>query len=96
MTLSPVTLHIHGKPVILTVETLAKTFTWFADNQRACAAAAKAGEFFVNDLARYTADCEAHAAAYDRHETSGNRLSLTFLQRAYFIQSGESVPMLSA
>ena len=89
------TLHVHGKPVTLTTETINAAWQWFADNQRECARAAQAGEFRVNDLARYVADCEQQAARYDAHDTGGRPLSLTFIQRAYFIQSGESVPMLA-
>lgn len=95
--IEPVTLHIHGKPVILTVETIKKTFQWYADNQRACAKAAQNGEFFVNDLEDYVSDCNARAQVYEAQIESGpfGRLSLAFLQRAYYIQSGESVPMLA-
>jgi len=86
-----VLIHIHNQPVTLTDETIDKTWRWFADHQRACATAATLGEFRVNDLSGYVADCLAEAARYDQHE---GRMSLTFIQRAYFIQSGESVPML--
>lgn len=95
--LEPVTLHVHGEPVVLTVETLAKTFQWFADNQRACAEGAQNGDFFVNDVENYVLDCNARAQVYEAQIEKGpfGRLSLAFLQRAYYIQSGESVPMLS-
>lgn len=92
---SPLTIHIHGKPVTLTPETLDLTWQWFADLDRECARAAQAGEFRVNDLPRYVADCEERAARYDAHDNGGRPLSLTFIQRAYFIQSGKSVPLLA-
>lgn len=85
-------IHIHNQPVTLTDETIDKTWQWFADHQRACAVAATLGEFRVNDLCGYVRECLDEAARYDRHE---GRISLTFVQRAYFIQSGESVPLLS-
>lgn len=93
-----VTIHIHGKPVILTAETIAATYQWFADHHRLCASEASAGAFFVNDLPSYVADCERQALEYEakKLDGAGGRMSLTFIQRAYFIQSGESVPMLAA
>jgi hypothetical protein len=88
-------VRIHGKPVTLTDATLDATWQWFANHERECARAAQAGEFRVNDLARYVEHCNQNAARYDAHNTEGRPLSLTFIQRAYFIQSGESVPMLA-
>lgn len=85
-------IHIHNQPVTLTDETLDKTWQHFADLERRCAVAATLGEFRVNDLRGYVRDCLENAARYDRHE---GRMSLTFVQQAYFIQSGESVPLLS-
>lgn len=92
---APLTIHVYGKPVVLTGETLDKTWQWFADNQRECARAAKAGEFFVNDVDSYVEHCEQKAQRYEAHDTESRRLSLTFVQRAHFIQSGQSVPMLT-
>lgn len=85
-------IHVHGKPVVLTDETLSATWKWHADLERRCAAAAASGEMRVNDLDGYVKDCEARAVAYEARE---GRMSLAFIQQAYFIQSGESVPLLS-
>lgn len=89
-------IHVYGRPVTLTDATIRETFRWYADIERKCSAAAQAGEFRVNDLPRYVADCEASAKKYDAQAESGaeERLSLAFIQQAYFIQSGESVPIL--
>lgn len=87
----PLEIYVHGKPVVLTPETIDATWKSYADLERACAAGAKSGEFRVNDLDAYLKDCEARAVAYDAHE---GRMSLSFIQRAYFIQTGVSVPLL--
>lgn len=87
----PLEIRVHGEPVVLTGETIDATWQWHADLERSCAAAAKAGEFRVTNLAEYLKDCEARAAAYDARE---GRMSLSFIQQAYFIQSGKSVPLL--
>ncbi len=86
-----VIIHIHGKPVVLTAETIDATWKWFADHERECARAALAKEFHVNDLTKYVERCNLNAEVYDNNE---GRMSVAFLQRAYFIQTGESVPLL--
>ena len=86
------TIYVYNKPVELTAETIDKTWKWFSDHCRLCAADAIAGKFFVNDLKRYVEREHAEAARYDRHE---GVMSVTFIQRAYYIQSGESVPLLA-
>lgn len=79
--------------VEITPESIAATRAWFADNAQACIDEATVGEVFVNDLTKYVAwqqerMREAMAGAFDR--------TFTFAQRAYFIQTGESVPMFSS
>lgn len=93
----PVTIHIYNKPVVLTVETIKTTLQWYADHERRCAAGATSGDFFVNDVDSYVAGREWQAAEYERQIEEGmdERMSLAFIQQAYYIQSGESVPMLS-
>ena len=76
---------------LLTPETIRATRQWFADNARVCIAAAQSGKVRVNDLTAYIAWQEESAAAalrgdYDR--------SLTFLQRATYIQTGECPALL--
>ena len=77
--------------VELTEDTINTTWQWFADNSLACAADAIAGEFFVDDIEAYVAECVEDAKRYTRHE---GRISFTFMQRAYFIQTGEDVALL--
>jgi hypothetical protein len=76
---------------LLTPETIQATRQWFADNARACIAEVQSGEVRVNDLPAYTAWREESAAAalrgdYDR--------TLTFLQRATYIQTGDCPALL--
>jgi hypothetical protein len=90
-------IFVHDKAVTLTPETIEATFQWYADNARLCASEAMEGAFFVNDLDSYVSQKESEALNYERQKENGpdGRLSLAFIQRAYYIQSGESVPMLS-
>jgi hypothetical protein len=78
----------------LTPETIQATRQWFADNADACVREAEDGTAPLAShypLAKYRAEkaadkADALAGKYDR--------SLTFLQRAYYIQTGESVALL--
>lgn len=90
--MAPVVVHVRGMSVALTEETISATWKHFADQCRACAAAAKAGEFHVNDLRSYVDDQEALARMFEARE---GRMSLGFLQRAVFIQTGECPPILA-
>ena len=79
--------------VALTEETIQKTRKWFSDNAIACIEEAKSGKVYVNDLDYYTKLTEKTAKEY----LEGNhQITFTFLQRAYYIQTGESVPMFSS
>lgn len=77
--------------VELTEETILKARRWFADNARECANEARDGTVRVNDLPAYLVSCgkrEAEAVAGEYDQT------FTFMQRAYYIQTGESVALL--
>lgn len=78
--------------VELTPETIQATRQWFADNARACIEEMESGAVRVNDPESYRAWCEERAR--DALAGASDR-SLTFIQRAYYIQTGECVPMLS-
>ena len=76
---------------LLTPETIRATRQWFADNAHACIEDARTGVTRVNDVEDYAAwqsRCarEALAGDYDH--------SLTFLQRATYIQTGECPALL--
>lgn len=84
---------IHGKPVILTKDTLIKACNWFADSSlKQIAEALDPGtKWAVNDLDSFIEQMTVQAEQY----RSANFVpSLTFWQRAYFLQSGESVAVL--
>ena len=76
---------------LLTPETIRATRQWFADNAHACIAEAQSGEVRVNDLPAYVEWCEQSAAAALRGDYDH---SLTFRQRATYIQTGECPALL--
>jgi hypothetical protein len=80
-----------GKTTPLTPESILAARRWFAENALACIAEVESGRVHVNDPASYFVwrrqqHDEALAGAYDH--------TLTFLQRAHHIQTGECVPLL--
>lgn len=78
--------------VKITSETITRTREHFADLGRQCIADAKAGTFYVNNLDRYVAwqeKCIATALA------GGSDHTFTFMQRAHWLQTGESIPLLA-
>ena len=77
--------------VKLTDASMAAARQWYADNWRACLAAAESGEQRVNDLASYRAWCERAA---EQAMDESRAPSFAMLQRAHFIQTGESIPLL--
>ena len=77
--------------VILTDESVLRTREWFADNCLGCISEAKSGLVYVNDLEEYIV---WQLDSRDRVLAGKDDHTFTFLQRAYFIQTGESVPML--
>jgi hypothetical protein len=93
------TITVYGAPVELTADTIAATRAWYADN--ALAMLAEAREYVesngargqrVNDLASYATWCEGMAADSLRGDSDH---TLAFVQRAYYIQTGKSVPILA-
>lgn len=74
-----------------TEETIQKTRQWFADNALACIAEVESGKVRVNDPERYFANkrqdhTDFLAGKYDH--------TFAFLQRAHYLQTGESVAFL--
>lgn len=76
----------------ITPETMQRTRQYFADLCDECVKAAAAGEFFVNDIVRYRQTNAEHKAAYLAGKSDH---TFTFLQRAHYLQTGESVALLS-
>lgn len=84
---------IHGKPVILTKETLVSTCNWFADSslKQIAEALDPDTKWPVSDLDSFIAQMTAQT---DQYRSANFVPSLTFWQRAYFLQSGESLAIL--
>lgn len=76
--------------VELTEETILKTREHFYDICMNCIEEAKSGRYEVNDLDRYIKTKEDSAKDY----INGNcDYILSFIQRAYYLQTGESIPL---
>lgn len=84
-------VHVYGNPVTITSETITATRQWYADNALACIADAESGEAWVRDLSEYREwQTQQHSDALDGKWDH----TFAFVQRAIFIQTGKSVPML--
>jgi hypothetical protein len=81
----------HFAGVQLTPESISAARQWYADHWRALQRDAESGSKRVNDLASYRAWCER--AAEQALDTEA-RPSFAMLQRAHFIQTGDSVGLL--
>lgn len=77
--------------VTLTEESIQKTRKWFADNAQACIDEVRYGKVKVNDPERYFAWCEERVSDAIAGRSDH---TLTFLQRAHFIQTGECIALL--
>lgn len=75
----------------LTEESILKTRNWFHDNSLACIEEVKSGKVYVNDQEYYFNWRKEEAKEYLEGKSDH---TLTFLQRAYYIQTGESVALL--
>jgi hypothetical protein len=77
--------------VELTEESIQKTRKWFSDNSIACIEEVKSGKVRVNDRESYFEWMNRSAKEYMEGQ---HDYTVAFLQRAYFIQTGESVALL--
>lgn len=77
--------------VELTEETIQKTRVWFHDNALDCIEEVRSGKVMVNDPESYFSWREEQAA--DALKGNSDH-TVAFLQKAYFIQTGESVALL--
>jgi hypothetical protein len=80
-----------GTVTRITPKTVQATREWFAQNGRDCIEGATAGKWHVNDLSRYVEWQNRRIAASLAGEYDH---TLTFVQRALYIQTGVSVPLL--
>jgi len=81
----------HFNGVELTDETILKTRKWFHDVSLECIDEVKTGKVKVNDEEYYFKWRNEQAIEYMNGYSDH---TLTFLQRAYYIQTGESVALL--
>ena len=84
-------MRVYGERILITEGTIQKTIQSCIDNKLDCIREAAAGSVFVNDLAKYTIQC---LDEIDRYKTNDFERGLWFWQKAYYIQSGESVGIL--
>lgn len=72
-------------------DTILLTRKYFADIQLGCIKDAKQGLVKVNDLDKYTKQREQ---SYVEYLNGCWDHTFTFIQRAYYIQTGECIPLL--
>lgn len=77
--------------MMFTEETIMKTRQWFHDSSLICIEEVKSGKFKVNNPEKYFAERLQNAkdSLAGKHDHT-----LTFRQRAHFIQTGEFPPIL--
>jgi hypothetical protein len=86
------TINVNNEPVILTLEDIQATALWFADNAQGCIDEAVSGKVFVNDIQSYKASKQLDIQNY----LTGNFIPwLGFWQKAIYLKTGSSVPLLS-
>jgi len=83
---------VSGVAVEITPQTIQQARQWYADNAHACIEGAKSGKYRVNDLTRYIEQQERRAA--ESLSGAGDN-TLAFVQMALYLQTGQSVPLLS-
>lgn len=82
-------MHFNGTKIL--PETITKTRQFFIDNCEKCKQNAINGIDRVNDLEKYILWKDAMISEY---ENGINDHTFTFLQRAYYIQTGETIAFL--
>lgn len=82
-------LYFNGEK--LTKENILKTEQWFINNAQGCIDEVLSGEVRVNNIDSYVSREKERIEIY-RNKTY--KISLTFLQKAYYIQTGKSIALL--
>ncbi|MFQ3543589.1 hypothetical protein Q7A53_05840 [Halobacillus rhizosphaerae] len=77
--------------VELTDETIQKTRKWFHNNCMACIEEVKSGKVYVNNIKKYIEMEKESARDYMEGK---NDYIFAFVQRAYYIQTGECIALL--
>lgn len=84
-------VNVYGNTVLLELEDIQKAARWYADNAQGCIDEAVNGDVFVNDIDSYIASKKLDISNY----LTGNFIPwLGFWQKAVYLKTGESVPML--
>lgn len=83
---------VRGKRIVITEQTILETRQHFADISARCIEDAKNGKFHVNDLESFIEWQENLAI---EALTGKDDHTVTFIQRALWIQTGESIPLLT-
>lgn len=89
------TIRVYDEQVILTKDTIIKTREWFINNQLGQVAEVERGEVYLNPeygLERLKSECLKNIEDIKQGDWDH---SLTFVQRAYYIQSNKCVGLLS-
>lgn len=79
----------------ITKESIQACRQWFIDNQQACIDGALDGTLGLASHVNVTEYIEACRLKQDAIENGESDHTFTFMQRAYYIQTGESVALLS-
>jgi len=82
-------LYFNGEK--LTKESIEKTEQWFINNAQGCIDEVLSGEVRVNDRESYFKSCNERM---QRYKDKTYTISLTFLQHAYYEQTGKSIALL--
>ena len=77
--------------VIITNDTILKTRKYYIDLANKCINAALNGSMFVNDIQEYIAQQKSYILGFQSDKYD---YSISFLQRAYYIQTGECIALL--
>lgn len=80
--------------VVITEESIDACRQWFFDNQQACIDGALNGKLGLASHVNVTEYIEACQRKQDSIEVGEQDHTFTFMQRAYYIQMGESVALL--
>mgnify|MGYP003640901139 CR=1 FL=1 len=76
---------------IITESTIKETHKHFINIYKGCIDEVLSGEVKVNDQKKYFENCNKAILKHEKGEGTNN---LTFMQRAYYLQEGETIALL--
>ena len=86
---------VHGKPVTLSKDTILKTRECKINIELGCIEEVKSGKVYINPdygIERYEKDCMEEI---EKYKSGYYDKWIGFIQLAYWIQTGESIPLLN-